>query len=450
MSKTSLQKRDDIRVTAANALIEANYSENLTARAHKVARLIIALVRPDDTELGPFYKVSIDSLKHYLGYHEGKKWGRFLKDLEDIADRLNSEAIDIPTGDKKKYTKAYFIASWTVDLNKRTVEFEISQKLKPYLIQLKTEFTSYLLGNIPKLKSAYSIRMYELLSQYRRIGKRTFEVEDLKKKLGCNYDLYGHFKSKALKKAQEDMEIYTDLRFEMEEHKAGRKVVELTFYIYSNTPKEPVQESPQLNIFERLPTNNEIPEVVGRIIALGIPETTAHQFFQKGFQLIEDSKQREEAEKRVGTVSQYFEEKLLLLEKKRNKGNVSSPTGFFIRALKEDWVDKAISLRMKKKSTADKTRQEEQERDQRNREVAQARTKICSEIIEENPEILEVAYKGAMSKMGDIGPGLAKGKTPKQLFDEGGFIAAFIESELQALYPERFQNMNPQPSKGDN
>ncbi len=52
--------------------------------------------------------------------------------------------------------------------------------------------------------------------------------------------------------------------------------------------------------------------------------------------------------------------------------------------------------------------------------------------------------------MGDIGPGLAKGKTPKQLFDEGGFIAAFIESELQALYPERFQNMNPQPSKGDN
>ncbi|MCB0855944.1 MAG: replication initiation protein, partial [Bacteroidetes bacterium] len=450
MSKSSLQKWNDIRVTAGNALIEANYSENLTARAHKVARLIIALVRPDDIELGPFYKVSIDSLKHYLGYHEGKKWGRFLQDLDDIAARLNSEAIDIPTGDKKKYTKAYFIASWTVDLNKRIVEFEISQKLKPYLIQLKSEFTSYLLGNIPKLKSAYSIRMYELLSQYRRIGERTFEVEDLKRKLGCNYDLYGHFKSKALKKAQEDMETHTDLRFEMEEHKAGRKVVELTFYIYPNIPEESVEESPQLSIFDNLPIEDELPEVVGRIIALGIPEATAHQFYQKGFQLIEDSKQREEAEKRVETVSMYFEEKLLLLEKKRNNGNVSSPAGFFIRALKEDWVDKAITMRLKKKTATQKAQQEEQEQDQRNRELAQVRTKICGEIMEENPEILEVAYKGAMSKMGDFGPGLAKGKSPKQLFEEGGFIAAFIESELEALYPERFKKMRQQPSKGDN
>ena len=449
MAKTSLQKRTDIRVTAGNALIEANYSEKLTARAHKVARLIIALVKPDDTELGPFYKVSIDSLKHYLGYHEGKKWGRFLKDLEDIADRLNSEAIDIPTGDKKKYTKAYFIASWTVDLNNRTVEFEISQKLKPYLVQLKSEFTSYLLGNIPKLKSAYSIRMYELLSQYRRIGERSFEVEDLKRKLGCNYELYGHFKSKALKKAQEDMEAHTDLRFEMGEHKSGRKVTEPTFYIFSNTPQQPVEESAQLSIFDDLPIDQEIPEIVTRLVVLGIPEKTALQFFQKGFHLIENEKQRKAAEKRVGSVSLYFEEKLLLLDKKRKSGNVSSPTGFLIKALKEDYVDKGITMRMKKKVTTQKSREQEQERDSRNREIAKARTNICCQIIEENPEILDVAYEGAISKMGELGPGLAKGRTAQELFENGGIIASFIESELEALYPERFITIGEASSKGD-
>lgn len=449
MAKTSLQKRDDIRVTAGNALIEANYSENLTARAHKVARLIIALVRPDDAELKPFYTVSFDTIKHYLGYHEGKKWGRFLKDLHDIIKCLNSEDIRIPTGNEDKYTTARFIASETIDLKNRTVEFEISQKLKPYLIQLKSEFTSYLLNNIPKLKSAYSIRMYELLSQYRRIGERRFEVEDLKLKLGCSYELYGHFKSKALKKAQEDMETHTDLRFEMEEHKSGRKVTELTFYIFSNIPKEPVKESAQLNIFDDLPIDQEVPEIVTRLVVLGIPEKTALQFFQKGFYLIEEEKQREAAEKRVGSVSLYFEEKLLLLDKKRKSGKVSSPTGFLIKALKEDYVDKGITMRLKKKATTQKSREQEQKRDSRNREISQARASICRQIIEENPEILDVAYEGAMSKMGELGSGLAKGKTAKELFESGGFIASFIESELEALYPEQFITIGEASSKGD-
>jgi len=257
---------EDNRVTVANALIEANYPEKLTARAHKVARLLVSLVKPDDEELR-LYKMPIDSMKEYLGYKEGKKWGRFQEDLEDIALRLNQKPLHIQVNEHK-FTKAFFISSYSIDLAERTIEFEISQKLKPYLIALKGEFTSYLLSNIPALKSGYSIRIYELLSQYRLIGKRTFKVEDLKLKIGCNYEKYGHVKSKALNRAATDLENHTDLRFEMEEHKVGRKIDSITFYIFPNTPKNPAELSNQLNLFELLPSSEELHLIVIQLISI--------------------------------------------------------------------------------------------------------------------------------------------------------------------------------------
>lgn len=455
MTQPTTKKREDLKVTIGNALIEANYLSNdpkdipkkFTARAHKVARLIIALVKPGDTDLD-FYTLSIDMLKHYLGYKKGSKWGRFLTDLDDIALRLNRHPIHIPT--QNGYTKAVFIASYTIDLVERTIEFEISKKLKPYLIQLKGEFTSYLLSNIPRLKSGYSIRMYELLSQYRRIGKRHFKVDDLKLKLGCDYTLYGHFKKKALLKAQEDMSAYTDLRFEMEEHKTGRKVTALTFFIFSNTPQDSPNDSPQLSIFNSVALHDELPLVVNQLVELGIPVDTARRFFQKGFALIEDDDKRRKAQQRIETVPLYFEEKLLLLRQKQHSGTVISSTGFVIRALKEDWTDKAISVQMKGKQVSHKEREQERKIDNRNREAAKIRTEICQTIIEESPDILDLVYENAILKMGEIGQGLAKMKTPLELFQEGGFVATFMEAEFETLYPERFKKKNISPSKGDN
>lgn len=440
--KSTLAKHEDFRVTAGNALIEANYPEKLTARAHKVARLLVSLVKPEDTELG-FYKMDIEKLKHYLGFHSGTKWGRFLEDLDDIAMRLNQKPLHIQVNEHK-YTKAFFISSYTIDLVERTIEFEISQKLKPYLIQLKGEFTSYLLSNIPRLKSGYSIRMYELLSQYRRIGNRTFEVEDLKKKLGCTYPLYGHFKNKALKKAEEDLITHTDLRFEMEEHKTGRKVTSLTFYIFTNTPKEPAQLSGQLSFFDMAVTD-ELPLIVDQLIEIGIPTNTAKHLFQKGFQLIEDKEQRAKAIDRVGAVSLYFEEKFLLMDKKRKTGGVTSPAGFVIKALQEDWTDKGVKLELKHKIDI----QKEQAQDKKNQEAALARTEICKSIIQEQPDVLQLAYDIALKEMGVVGRNLAKGKSPEELFKDSGFVSTFMEGAIETQFPDRFRKESKQSSKSD-
>jgi len=49
------------------------------------------------------------------------------------------------------------------------INFEVNPSLKPYLLNITNNFTSYHLDTIAHLKSTYTIRIYELLKQYENI-----------------------------------------------------------------------------------------------------------------------------------------------------------------------------------------------------------------------------------------------------------------------------------------
>jgi Initiator Replication protein len=121
--------------------------------------------------------------------------------------------------------------------------------LRPYLLELKREFTSYKLENIVKLKSTYAIRIYELLKQYEKLKERTFPVKELRKILGVEdiYPAYGNFKQRVLVPAQKELQKKTDIHFEIEEIKLDRKVEKVKFTIVKDEKK---QSSKQLDIFE--------------------------------------------------------------------------------------------------------------------------------------------------------------------------------------------------------
>lgn len=91
--------------------------------------------------------------------------------------------------------------------------------LKSYLLQIKNRFLLYDLKNILKISSANSIRIYELLKSFEGIGKRTFEVEELKQILDLEdkYPLYGSFKARVLNKAKDDLMKHSDIKFDFEE-----------------------------------------------------------------------------------------------------------------------------------------------------------------------------------------------------------------------------------------
>lgn len=132
------------------------------------------------------------------------------------------------------------------------IDMSFHPKMKPFLLELREKFTMYDVRNILKLPSSYSIRIYELLKQYEKIGRRKFEIGELKRIIGAieertvrgkkvendHYPLYGNFRQRVLLKAQKDLKEYTDISFTFDPIKKGRKYHWLIFHISSNIPKK--------------------------------------------------------------------------------------------------------------------------------------------------------------------------------------------------------------------
>ncbi|MDX1920077.1 MAG: replication initiation protein, partial [Candidatus Caenarcaniphilales bacterium] len=149
------------------------------------------------------------------------------------------------------------------------VELCFDPKLKPFLLQLKECFTTYDIRNVLSLKSAHSIRMYELLKQYEPIGSRTIDVDELKHMLGVDqqYASYNLFKKRVILQAQKDLEENTDLSFTFEEVKESRRVAKLQFFIRRKQRTD-----------NKL--NSEKAEVVEKLLEMGIERKHALRYVQ--------------------------------------------------------------------------------------------------------------------------------------------------------------------------
>ena len=122
------------------------------------------------------------------------------------------------------------------------IEYKFESLLKPYLLNLKDNFTSYQLKNILSLKSAYSIRMYELLNQYKVIGRRTIEIEELRNLLNIPQGYLNKDIVKLIKNTLKELTIKTDLTFDFEIIKDRRKFKSFEFTIQHNKKENLLSE----------------------------------------------------------------------------------------------------------------------------------------------------------------------------------------------------------------
>ena len=110
-------------------------------------------------------------------------------------------------------------------------------------------FTSYLLEQTAELNSVYSIRLYELLIQWRSIGKTpTFEINQFREQLGIGVNEYSqmnNFKARVLNLAVNEINKHTDILVGYEQHKAGRTVTGFTFTLKQKKQLKDVTPKPK-------------------------------------------------------------------------------------------------------------------------------------------------------------------------------------------------------------
>ncbi|HDX9701720.1 TPA: replication initiation protein [Bacillus nitratireducens] len=224
-------------VTKSNTLIQTKYK--LTTSEQKILLTLASMIQKDDSEFKS-YTLSIADFSNLLGVKSNNRY----TELRKITAGLMSKNLEIDSEDKLIQTP--WLSHVTYHKKKGLIEMRFASDLKPFFLELKKNFTSYRLANIAKLKHSHSIRMYELLKQYQKIGERSFDYLTLLEHLGVEqsgYNVnYGGFKARVLKPIQKELEKKTDIKFEFEETKVARKVVSLRFIIKKTDIELPTEQ----------------------------------------------------------------------------------------------------------------------------------------------------------------------------------------------------------------
>ena len=114
------------------------------------------------------------------------------------------------------------------------LSFRFDPDLKPFLLELKDNFTRYHINDILKLRSSYSIQVFELLTQYKTIGERTMTIKDLRGVLKIPDGYRNPDITRLLETIQSDLKQTTHLDFSFTFKKLGRSFHSINFAIKDN------------------------------------------------------------------------------------------------------------------------------------------------------------------------------------------------------------------------
>jgi len=215
-------------VTKSNSLITCNY--DLSVQEQKIILTLASMVQPDDTEFKE-YKFKIKDFMNLLGIKDKSKY----KEIPKITKELMKKVFEIKEG--KDILQLAWLCSARYKTGEGMVILKFAPDLKPYMLELKGLHTSYKLENILSLKSKYSIRLYEILKSNLFKKHIEIELEELKNMVCAKekaYSIYNNFKNKVILQAHKELAEKTDISFEFEEIKTGRKVTSIKFYIINN------------------------------------------------------------------------------------------------------------------------------------------------------------------------------------------------------------------------
>ena len=124
------------------------------------------------------------------------------------------------------------------------VELVFASDVIPLITRLEERYTEYELKQVAGLQSEYAIRLYEIIIQWRSVGKTNpISLIELRSKLGLTneYPRIEAFKRRVLDLAISQINECTDILATYEQHKQGRTITGFTFKFKQKTKPETVK-----------------------------------------------------------------------------------------------------------------------------------------------------------------------------------------------------------------
>jgi plasmid replication initiation protein len=247
-------KQDDL-VVQHNNLVNSRFE--MTIYEMRMFLFMLSAINQDDDE---FNAVKIP-VSYFKSLSSDVK-SNFYKIIKETAQSLHKKEITIEStvttskGRKRRKFHTYSLMAESSYIEGAAyVQAEFNDKLAPYLLELKNNFTTAQLRQLLKFKSYYTHRIYWLLKQYSNFKQkqaadgtmeRRVELDELRALVGAEdkYDRYDHFRKYVIHKAQQEMK-HSDLPFTFTEERIGRIVNAIIFRFKPHIGKESKKLSPR-------------------------------------------------------------------------------------------------------------------------------------------------------------------------------------------------------------
>ena len=231
----------------------------------KIFELAVSCIDTDNLPRDHTVYLSKSTVYSFFQVTDNDKHTRFKSALTTLHQQSIFEVREENEQGKWKYKIISPISSSEWNDYSDTLKIKFTDDIMPYLIELKTNFTQYLITDIMELNSKYSIIFYKWFSMnynqydtYKGTGSRNEEqlerlknpyisMPELRRMTNTlkEYNRVDNFEARVLKPAKEEINEHTHFTMTYEKIKKGRSVVGIKFYIDKKQPRAamPYKES---------------------------------------------------------------------------------------------------------------------------------------------------------------------------------------------------------------
>ncbi len=223
----------NLTVTQSNHLAEASYRLRLDEK-----RLILAAISKIDSRNQVPNEISITA-KEFGDLFDIDATNAY-RQLENATDQLYERDIRITEPEKQRRRRMRWVQTVTYEDGQGMVRLEFTERVKPYLGQLKSHFTSYKLIEVKHFSSGHSIRLYELLMQFKKTGVREVEVSWMRDYFGVDdkYKLFADFRKRVIQPAVKEVNTKSNIEVEWTPIKRGRIIHKIRFNFFEKQQKD--------------------------------------------------------------------------------------------------------------------------------------------------------------------------------------------------------------------
>lgn len=311
-NKKGLRKKreapNSVAIFQHNNLVEARYA--LTLQEKRLILWLISRIKPEEEDF-KVHALSVQEFMNLMGLSGKANY----KELQKITLGLMRKVLVIKHPEERTLTQVNWINYAHYEEGSGRVGLAFSEKMKPFLLHLKSQFTAINITDLMKFSSIHAIRVYELLKQYESIGERTLSLEEIRECCGVKERLkkYNHLETKLLLISQREINEKSDIHFEYERIKQSRKIVAIRFKITKNKSYE-LRNNPGSNTRDSI----RIPPVVNTLKEFGLSKKVINQFLDEN-------------------TEQEIQDAINAVDMQLSRGRVRNTKAMIITAIKEKW-----------------------------------------------------------------------------------------------------------------